>query len=65
VIGPDLGLADAYATAIYAMGPILARRFAADLAAGPYQTMIITRDGQEVSTPGFAEYSGIEARLAG
>ncbi|MET9245218.1 FAD:protein FMN transferase [Nonomuraea sp. NPDC003709] len=66
VIGPDLGQADAYATAIYAMGPMLSRRFAADLAAaGPYQTMIITRDGQEVSTPGFAEYSGSEARMAG
>ncbi|MFI7703533.1 FAD:protein FMN transferase [Nonomuraea sp. NPDC049480] len=66
VIGPDLGLADAYATAIFAMGPLLARRFAADLAAsGPYQTMIVARDGQEASTPGFAEYSGAEARLAG
>ncbi|WP_171074535.1 FAD:protein FMN transferase [Nonomuraea basaltis] len=66
VIGPDLGLADAYATAIYAMGPILARRYAADLAASsPYQTMIVGRDGQEVSTPGLAEYSGAEARLAG
>ncbi|MEQ4723070.1 FAD:protein FMN transferase [Nonomuraea sp. B19D2] len=66
VIGPDLGLADAYATAVYAMGPIVARRFATELAAaGPYQTMIITRDGQEISTPGFAGYSGAEARLAG
>ncbi|WP_433433517.1 FAD:protein FMN transferase [Nonomuraea sp. CA-141351] len=66
VIGPDLGVADAYATAIYAMGPILARRFAAEVAAaGPYQTMIIARDGQEISTPGFADYSGAEARMAG
>jgi thiamine biosynthesis lipoprotein len=66
VIGPDLGLADAYATAIYAMGPVLARRFAADLAeSSPYQTMIITRDGKEVSTPGFADHYGAEARLAG
>ncbi|MGN9838929.1 FAD:protein FMN transferase [Nonomuraea sp. H19] len=66
VIGPDLGLADAYATAIYAMGPVLARRFAADLAeSNPYQTMIITRDGKEVSTPGFADHYGAEARLAG
>lgn len=66
VLGPDLGVADAYATAIYAMGPILARRYAADLAtAGPYQTMIVTRDGQEVTTPGFAAYSGADARLAG
>ncbi|MFC4122501.1 FAD:protein FMN transferase [Nonomuraea zeae] len=66
VIGPDLGVADAYATAIYAMGPLLARRFAAELAAsGPYQTMIISRDGQEVSTPGLTGRSGAEARLAG
>ncbi|MGW0810567.1 FAD:protein FMN transferase [Nonomuraea sp. NPDC002799] len=66
VIGPDLGLADGYATAIYAMGPLPARRFAADLgASGPYQTMIIGRDGQEVSTPGLAAYSGAEAKLAG
>ncbi|MEO3892458.1 FAD:protein FMN transferase [Nonomuraea sp. B5E05] len=66
VIGPDLGMADAYATAIYAMGPVLARRFAARLAeSGPYQTMIILRDGQDVSTPGFAQYSGGQAQLAG
>ncbi|MEV0378644.1 FAD:protein FMN transferase [Nonomuraea sp. NPDC050643] len=66
VIGPDLGLADAYSTAIYAMGPILARRFASDLAeTGPYETMIIGRDGQEIATPGFGDHSGAEARLAG
>ncbi|HEX4818024.1 MAG TPA: FAD:protein FMN transferase [Nonomuraea sp.] len=66
VIGPDLGRADAYATAIYAMGPVLARRFAADLAArSAYQTMIVGRDGQETCTPGFAAYGGAEARLAG
>lgn len=62
VIGPDLGVADAYATAMYAMGPVLARRFAAELAeSGAYQTMIILRDGQEVSTSGI----DAEARLAG
>ncbi|MFI6598105.1 FAD:protein FMN transferase [Nonomuraea sp. NPDC050536] len=66
VLGPDLGVADAYATAMYAMGPILARRFATELAvAEPYQTLIVGRDGQEFSTPGLAEYSGTEARLAG
>ncbi|TDC90664.1 FAD:protein FMN transferase [Nonomuraea deserti] len=66
VIGPDLGMADAYATAIYAMGPVLARRFAARLGeSGPYQTMIILRDGQDVSTPGFAQYSGSQEQLAG
>ncbi|MEU8248057.1 FAD:protein FMN transferase [Nonomuraea sp. NPDC048916] len=65
VLGPDLGVADAYATALYAMGPVPARGFAADLAKGPYQTMIIERDGREVSTPGFAEYVEPEAQLAG
>ncbi|MEU4225451.1 FAD:protein FMN transferase [Nonomuraea sp. NPDC026600] len=66
VLGPDLGAADAYATAMYAMGPVLARRFAMELAeAEQYQTMIISRDGQELSTPGFAHYGGAETRLAG
>jgi thiamine biosynthesis lipoprotein len=66
VIGPDLGVADAYATAMYAMGPALATRFATRLAeAGAYQSLIILRDGQEVSTPGIAGYGGPEARLAG
>ncbi|MEV1241782.1 FAD:protein FMN transferase [Nonomuraea sp. NPDC050022] len=67
VLGPDLGAADAYATAMYAMGPVLGRRFAMELAAaGPYQTMIIGRDDQEViTTSGFAAYSSPEALLAG
>ncbi|MEV0597125.1 FAD:protein FMN transferase [Nonomuraea cavernae] len=65
VLGPDLGVADAYATALYAMGPVAARRFAADLAEGPYQSLIVERDGREVSTPGFAEYCEPPARLAG
>ncbi len=66
VIGPDLGVADAYATAMYAMGPVLARRFAAEqAAAGPYQTLIVDQDGREVGTPGFAAYVGAEDRLAG
>ncbi|MFI7609912.1 FAD:protein FMN transferase [Nonomuraea terrae] len=65
VVGPDLGVADAYATALYAMGAVLARRFAADLAAsGPYETMIITRDGQETTTPGFTRHTGAATRLA-
>ncbi|NRQ32673.1 FAD:protein FMN transferase [Nonomuraea sp. NN258] len=65
VIGPDLAVADAYATAMYAMGPVLARRFATELAAAePYQTLIIARDGQEVATPGFATH-GTTERLAG
>jgi thiamine biosynthesis lipoprotein len=67
VLGPDLGAADAYATAMHAMGTVLARRFAMELAESepPFQTMIISRDGQEASTPGFAVYGGAEARLAG
>ncbi|HUR05534.1 MAG TPA: FAD:protein FMN transferase, partial [Nonomuraea sp.] len=66
VLGPDLGAADAYATAMYAMGPVPARRFAMELAAAEeYQTMIISRDGQEISTPGFAHYGSAETRLAG
>ncbi|GAA1635796.1 FAD:protein FMN transferase [Nonomuraea maheshkhaliensis] len=66
VIGPDLGLADAYATAIFAMGPMPGRRFAADLArSGPYETMIVLPDGQEVTTPGFADHGGAQSRLAG
>ncbi|MER6947177.1 FAD:protein FMN transferase [Nonomuraea sp. NPDC000554] len=64
VIGPDLGVADAYATAVYAMGPVLGRRFAMELTE-PYETLIVGRDGQEFSTPGFAMYGGAEARLAG
>ncbi|MEV0615477.1 FAD:protein FMN transferase [Nonomuraea sp. NPDC050404] len=66
VIGPDLGVADAYATAIHAMGPARGRRFAAGLArSGPYETMIVTPDGQEVITPGFLDYNGTQSRLAG
>ncbi|GAA2265954.1 FAD:protein FMN transferase [Nonomuraea roseoviolacea subsp. roseoviolacea] len=57
VIGPDLGVADAYATAMYAMGPIRARRFAAETAVrSPYQSMIIEGAGQEYTTPGFAAH---------
>ncbi|MFG3440084.1 FAD:protein FMN transferase [Nonomuraea sp. NPDC047897] len=66
VVGPDLGVADAYATAMYAMGPVLARRFATELAeAEPYQTLVIGRDGKEVATPGFAAYTVAEDRLVG
>lgn len=55
VLGPDLGVADAYATALYAMGPALAGRFAQERA-HPYQSLIVERDGQESGTPGLAEY---------
>ncbi|MFG1945162.1 FAD:protein FMN transferase [Nonomuraea sp. NPDC048826] len=66
VLGPDLGVADAYATAMYAMGPVLARRFATELAAeGPYQSLIVNVDGQDFGTPGLAAYSGTGRLLAG
>ncbi|MBB6351457.1 FAD:protein FMN transferase [Nonomuraea muscovyensis] len=66
VLGPDLGVADAYATAMYAMGPVLARRFAVELAESePYQALIIGGDGREVATPGFAAYAVSEDRLVG
>ncbi|SPL92172.1 Thiamin biosynthesis lipoprotein ApbE [[Actinomadura] parvosata subsp. kistnae] len=66
VIGPDLGVADAYATAIYAMGPARGRRFATDLARlGPYETLLVTKDGQEHATPGFLHQSTTHTRLAG
>ncbi|GAA4520677.1 FAD:protein FMN transferase [Nonomuraea ferruginea] len=65
VLGPDLGVADAYATAMYAMGPVLARRFGIELGEGPYQSLIVTRDGQEFGTPGLAAYSGAGTLLAG
>jgi FAD:protein FMN transferase len=53
IVGPDLGTADAYATAAFAMG-----------AAGPawtatldgYDAMCITSDHQVLSTPGFARH---------
>jgi thiamine biosynthesis lipoprotein len=53
IVGPDLALADAYATAAFAMGT-----------AGPawtatldgYDAMCITSDRRVLSTPGFARY---------
>jgi FAD:protein FMN transferase len=59
-------VADAYATALHAMGPVRGRRFAAELArTGPYESMLVTPDGQETVTPGFLDHSGTRARLAG
>jgi thiamine biosynthesis lipoprotein len=54
VVGPDLGTADAYATAAFAMGE-----------AGPawtatlpgYDAMCITVDERVLSTPGFERYA--------
>lgn len=66
VLGPDLGVADAYATAVYAMGPVVGRRFADRLAEeGAYQTLIVSQDGQEYGTPGLAAYRGAGTLLAG
>ncbi|WP_336206097.1 FAD:protein FMN transferase [Nonomuraea sp. LPB2021202275-12-8] len=66
VLGPDLGVAQAHATAMSVMGPAGARRRASWLAStGPYQSLIIGRDGREWGTPGLAEWSRTQARLAG
>ncbi len=60
VVGPDLAVADAYATALYAMGPLRARAFSLPEA---YEFLIITDDGRGLSTPGFSHYAA--DRLAG
>ena len=55
VTGPDLGTADAYATAAFAMGvggPEWTRRLR------PYEAMTITDDGSVLSTPGFPRGRG-------
>jgi FAD:protein FMN transferase len=51
VVGPDLGAADAYATAAYAMGR-RAANWTARLARG-YEAMTILEDETVLSTPGF------------
>jgi len=54
VVGPDLALADAYATAVMVMGRAglewIARR-------GGYEAMAITNDARVLSTPGFARFT--------
>src|SRR5436190_427133 len=50
VVGPDLGLADAYSTAAYALGLDGA---AWTLGLDRYDAMTILADGQVLSTPGF------------
>jgi thiamine biosynthesis lipoprotein len=59
VVGPDLGVAGAYATALYAMGPLRARAFHLPTA---YESLIISGEGRSVSTPGFSHYTA--GRLA-
>jgi len=54
VAGPSLALADAYATAAFAMGPRLARDWAGSL--DGYAAYAIEPDGQTWHTPAFARY---------
>jgi thiamine biosynthesis lipoprotein len=54
VIGPSLALADAYATAAFAMGPSLARDWTNSL--DGYDAYAITETGQTWQTPGFARH---------
>jgi FAD:protein FMN transferase len=54
VVGPDLGPADAYATAAFAMGAD-GPAWTATLAG--YEAMCITTDERVLSTPGFARYT--------
>jgi thiamine biosynthesis lipoprotein len=51
ITGPDLGTADAYATAAFAMGAERAIRWTARLRG--YEAMTILADGRVLSTPGF------------
>ncbi len=53
VVGPDLGLADAYATAAFAMGAD-GPEWTATLAG--YDAMCITSDDRVLATPGFARH---------
>jgi thiamine biosynthesis lipoprotein len=54
VIGPSLAIADAYATAAFAMGPVLARDWTGSLDA--YEAFAILPDASTWQTPGFARY---------
>jgi thiamine biosynthesis lipoprotein len=54
IIGPDLALADAYATAAFAMG--VDRGPAWTAALDRYEALCITDDGRMLSTAGFARY---------
>lgn len=51
VTGPDLGTADAYATAVFAMGPRRAIDWTARLRG--YEVLTILADGRVLLTPGF------------
>jgi thiamine biosynthesis lipoprotein len=54
VVGPSLALADAYATAAFAMGPARARDWTAAL--DDYESFAITESGGTWQTPGFADH---------
>jgi len=54
VVGPSLALADAYATAAFAMGPARARDWAESLP--DYEAYAITEDGDTWQTSGFAPH---------
>jgi FAD:protein FMN transferase len=51
ITGPDLGTADAYATAAFAMGAQRATHWTARLRG--YEALTILADGRVLSTPGF------------
>jgi len=55
VVGPSLTLADAYATAAFAMGPVRARQWTHE-ALGDYAACAILPDGTTWQTPGFESY---------
>jgi thiamine biosynthesis lipoprotein len=54
ITGPSLALADAYATAAFAMGPALAREWTESL--DDYEAFAVTPDGATWQTRGFARY---------
>lgn len=54
VVGPSLTLADAYATAAFAMGPARARDWTASLE--DYEVLAITESGETWQTVGFSRY---------
>jgi thiamine biosynthesis lipoprotein len=55
ITGPDLGTADAYATAAFAMGGHRAQNWTARLRG--YEAMTILADGRVLLTPGFPSTS--------
>jgi thiamine biosynthesis lipoprotein len=55
ILGPSLTTADAYATAAFAMGPLLAREWTRD-AIGGYEAFAILPDGSTWHTPGLRDY---------